>query len=89
MLNKIETDKQLMEFGEYCATRAIKKFCGEVDLKQRMNTFEVAERLGVKPETVISRHIKWKLKLIGKGPNGLNIFCGASVQQYIEKLKRS
>jgi len=76
-----------MEFGEYCADRAIKKFCGEIKLKRRMTAFEVADHIGVQPGTVKSQWKKWGLKLIGKGRKGLNIYCGASVQQHEERLK--
>jgi len=88
MLKQLMTKQDLMEFGEFCAERAIKKFCGEVKLKQRMTTHDVAERFNVLPKSVSNCYKKWGLKVIGHGPNGLNVFCGASVQRYEEKLKK-
>ncbi len=82
------TRKELREFGKYCAKQAFKEFCGNNELESTMTSFQVAKRLGVKPRTVVNCYKKWGLKVVGHGPNGLNIFSGPSLQKYIEGLSK-
>ena len=55
---------------------------------RQMSTAAVAQRLGVRPQTVRSNWRLWRLRLLGRGAHGVMIFDGATVARRVAAINK-